>query len=302
MVTMIAFGSNNIDEYYDISHWPAVGEKAFIENQKIHLGGMIGNSAHVYAQLGNSTVIFDYLPPCPETDYIIERLNYAKIDTRFISINEKYAINHCFVFKHQGERIVYVKKNNAKKIQLTELQQSLLVNNKFFYCNIEDLNQLIDFQKVIDSPVQLVMDIEHLALQRIKDPWVLLRAAKILFINQNAHQYLQKLDSQYYEALKAYIIVITQGSNGSMLYYENQWFQISPCPTNLVDSTGAGDTHHAAFLHAITHDYNVFEASRFASAAASYAISSVGPRADFDNEDTVIAFAEEMNYPIREKK
>lgn len=298
MVTMIAFGANNIDQYFNITHWPNPGDKAVIKRRQTEVGGMIGNAASVYATLGNPTVSFDYLPPGDDTDYILQTLRTSNVDTSLIQIDPSYELNRCFIFLHEGERIVYIVSKEKTATTLTSEQISLLRAEQFFYCNPIDFSRLTNNHVIFENNCKVVFDVEYNALIGINDPLILLAKASVLFINQNAHEYLLTLDSAYLESLSASVILITLGANGALLWQNQTLKPIPVCPTTIVDTTGAGDTHHAAFLHAYTHGYGIVRAARFASAAASLSITGMGPKSGQHSEDEIIAFAKSQHYEI----
>jgi sugar/nucleoside kinase (ribokinase family) len=73
-------------------------------------------------------------------------------------------------------------------------------------------------------------------------------------------------------------VVITNGSQGSMIYSEGV-YHIIPAyrPSVIVDATGCGDTYMAGYLYQRIKGANLEKAGRFAAALASLKMESAGP-------------------------
>ena len=77
----------------------------------------------------------------------------------------------------------------------------------------------------------------------------------------------------------ARVLAVTEGSRGATIYSGDE-IQHVPAflPTEVVDTTGAGDVWAAAFAIRFMETRNVAEAGRFASAAGAICVSRRGLR------------------------
>ncbi len=104
----------------------------------------------------------------------------------------------------------------------------------------------------------------------------------LLFCNEEeAKMYTGKSDlMEAREALRkeAKKFVITQGSNGAIIYDGDTYIDIEPYEVNAVDTNGAGDMYAGAFLYGITHEMGYAGAGKLASLAGSKVVSQYGPR------------------------
>ncbi|MFB1022452.1 MAG: adenosine kinase [Vicingaceae bacterium] len=84
------------------------------------------------------------------------------------------------------------------------------------------------------------------------------------------------------EALKknAKRFVITQGSNGAMIYDGDTFIDIEPYKVDAIDTNGAGDLFAGAFLAGITNGRSYADAGKLASLASSQVVTQFGPRLD----------------------
>jgi ribokinase len=80
-------------------------------------------------------------------------------------------------------------------------------------------------------------------------------------------------------AMGPQIVVIKRGEKGVLVYdrENDMYFQQSPIPGEVVDTTGAGDAFCGGFMAAYVHDpQDLPKAARAGSISASFAISSFG--------------------------
>ena len=73
-------------------------------------------------------------------------------------------------------------------------------------------------------------------------------------------------------------VIITLGSNGSIVYTDNQFYTIPAFePTAVVDATGCGDTYMAGYLWKKVKGASVQDSGEFGAAMATLKIESAGP-------------------------
>ncbi|MFC2161040.1 carbohydrate kinase family protein [Acidobacteriota bacterium] len=73
------------------------------------------------------------------------------------------------------------------------------------------------------------------------------------------------------------IVIITLAEMGSVIYDGSDFFIIPPFATDVLDSTGAGDTYAGGFLYAMSKKYDYFKSGCFASSVSSIKIEHCGP-------------------------
>ncbi len=93
------------------------------------------------------------------------------------------------------------------------------------------------------------------------------------------------------QAMKKYgmkIFGVKMGSRGSYVTDFKREYFVDPFPTEKVVSTvGAGDTFFAGFLTAQVRGLDLYESARFASAAASYNVRTMGAQADLPRAEVL---------------
>lgn len=87
-------------------------------------------------------------------------------------------------------------------------------------------------------------------------------------------------------------LVITDGERGAWYWDEAQHFHQPAFRVDVVDTTGAGDTFHGAYLYAHLQGWPSRRVLAFASAAAALKCRQIGGRAGIPTRDEVEAFLE----------
>ena len=76
----------------------------------------------------------------------------------------------------------------------------------------------------------------------------------------------------------AEIAVVTLGERGAVVVWDGGAEEAPAFPVDVVDTTGAGDAYHGAFLYALLQDWDVPRMARFASAVGGMNCRAMGGR------------------------
>lgn len=104
----------------------------------------------------------------------------------------------------------------------------------------------------------------------------------ILFANEEEIKSLYQVDrfedAAQIVAGKCEVAALTRSEKGSFIVSKDQQFVIDAVPTELVDTTGAGDQYAAGFLYGFTQGFSLDRCGELGSLAAAEVISHMGPR------------------------
>ena len=95
--------------------------------------------------------------------------------------------------------------------------------------------------------------------------------------------------------LGAKCAVIKRGKNGCLIYTDGLYIDIPAYSVSeVVDSTGAGDSFVAGFLYGLSHGFKLKECGIFANAVASCVIESLGATQGFASKKKALKRYEKM--------
>ena len=100
------------------------------------------------------------------------------------------------------------------------------------------------------------------------------------------------------------IVVFTLGSKGCVGMDRNGFFELPAYDVPVVDTLGAGDVFHGAFLAGLLRGWDAKQTADFSNAVSSIKCTRAGGRAGIPDYDTVIRFMEtgEIDYTEIDKR
>lgn len=94
------------------------------------------------------------------------------------------------------------------------------------------------------------------------------------------------------------IVVVTLGERGSYTLSASAEFSTAPFPVAVVDTTGAGDVFHGAYLYGLLQGWDLASTAEFASATAALKCTQLGGRAAIPRLPDVLAFMAAQGRPL----
>lgn len=104
---------------------------------------------------------------------------------------------------------------------------------------------------------------------------------------------------QLYEKYHPEVLIITQGSRGGFVWENGKAIRYPVFPVDAVDSNGAGDTFHGAFVAARVMGMKVREAAIFASATSALKCTRIGAQEGIPGFEEVLNFMKDNKGVIR---
>ena len=107
---------------------------------------------------------------------------------------------------------------------------------------------------------------------------------------------VRKAASVLFAKYKPEVLIITQGAKGGFLFHGEEYAPYRSFRVEAVDSNGAGDVFHGAFLAGYGKGMNFRKAAQFASAAAALKCTQVGARRSVPTYENTIQFLRRNGY------
>lgn len=259
-------------------------------------GGSAGNTIIAVSQLGGST-FYSSKVACDEIgDIFYTNLMSEGVKSNMSEKRPEGDTGRCLVFiTPDGERSMNTFLGITESLSETEIREEELKNSEFLYIegylssSHTGMKAAIEARKIAqDNNVKVALSLSDPAMVNFFKEGLLdmigQKKIDLIFCNQEeAKEFIGKADvKDAAEGLKEFThsFVITMGEKGALAYNgdESKFFEI---PTNSVkplDTNGAGDCFAGAFLYAITHGKNFYDAGKFACACSGKLVTQFGAR------------------------
>lgn len=295
---IIMIGSGCIDEYYELSHVPVMGEKTTCTPLKSRVGGMIGNAASVAAAYGMDTYLMDTVNHSTDSQRVQDDFRRRNIRLDLIRYDDTLPDVKCIIFLKDGERMIYVIPTCKQQLIMDSDQEGIIKEAGYIYSTAAELRCFAEPVRTVDRMkrlgTKLVLDVEYVERAKAREEWELYSRADLLFINsEGAGQMAERFSKDYIKLLleAGSLVVRTMGGGGSRIYESNgSETEILACRVPPVDTTGAGDTFNTSFIYGLSRGWEARKAGDFASAAAARSIQYMGPRSGAVGEEQVREF------------
>ncbi len=91
------------------------------------------------------------------------------------------------------------------------------------------------------------------------------------------------------------VTVVTLGEEGSLTLASGRSFHTPAFPVDVVDTTGAGDVYHGAFIFGLLREWKLEKTAEFASAVAAMSCTGLGGRQGIPTLDEAISFLQDRD-------
>jgi sulfofructose kinase len=191
----------------------------------------------------------------------------------------------------RGRSIVY-HPGNCARMSIDELPISVLENTKYFYLAWLDDTVLYAVKTSKAAGAKIFVDADKPTKEIIDN----IPMYDIFIASEFVYDSM--FDDKNYEencrkALKMgpEIVVFTLGSRGCCgISRDGAYFRLDSYHVDVVDTVGAGDVFHGAYLAALIRGMSARDAAQFSSAVSAIKCTRIGGRAGIPNYETTINF------------
>jgi len=291
-ILVVGLGQASIDYLGRISHYPPEDEKIELMDFNMQCGGPASTALVTLSRFGIPTSFLGSISDDFFGREILAGLKDEKIDTTCLKIIPGFHSQFAFIAigEKTGNRNIFWRRGSTPFLDPGDIKLKLFQNAKFLHLDDLMIEAGIEAAKQAkDMGLKVVMDAgsmrDHvLDLLPLVD--VLISSQK--FITPLAGESATPEESlRTLEKLCTGDVIITLGSKGSLGLANNEIVFQDAFPINAIDTTGAGDVYHGAYIYGLIKGWEMQECMRFASAAAGLKCLDIGARRGIPNLDMV---------------
>ena len=289
---VLAFGDPCADIVMAADQLPAIGEKVLGRSIGVFAGGTEANVACAVAKLGRTSAVYGRVGADAHAPMLRRTLEDFGVGTQPLVVDAA-APSACAIamLAGSGERaIVYLPM--PTRLADPELLDNALQQAAVAYSMPYELAGFLALSRAARRASTLVaIDIEPAVAPEPGAMWSRVEAADIVFFNEDGflagtgeQPGMQAMSSVLRAGPR--VVVVSLGAEGAVAMDRHGAFA-----SQVVDTTGAGDTFNAAFLVAYMDGRPLQDALRFACAAASCTVAAMGAREGLPDRATAESIA-----------
>ena len=277
----------NMDIVVEASKLPKKGETILGKEFNTFPGGKGANQAVAAARLGGKVQMIACVGNDAFGKELTENLSNENIDITHVSISTE-------------------KSTGIANIILSESDNRIIVipgaNHDLFAEHIQQLKETIQLSDVVIVQLEILPETVKAVLEicnEYKIPVVFDPAPAqyfdpafipyIKYMTPNEHECEQLFGLNMEAALEKYPnqLIVTLGKDGVQYFDGEKHIKIPGINTQVVDTTGAGDTFNGALGYALSEKYALKDAIMFANAASSLSVEKLGAQAGMPTKEEV---------------
>lgn len=226
--------------------------------------------------------------------FCMEDFKRHGVDTSQMVVDENGTTSLCLCLAERSTkgRSFIVKRGTRRELVPDDLDRDYIASARFIHLVRTDSVSIQACEWARESGTKVAIDAgsyDRCPEEHLKYIDVFIASEfyyKAVFNNLNYRDNCKRIQEKGPE-----VVVFTLGHKGSVVLYGDTYFEM---PTfnnvDVVDTTGAGDVFHGAFLYGMLQEWKPEETARFATAVSSIKCTRLGGRAGIPDVATVERF------------
>lgn len=297
-VDIVGLGLATVDVLTRTPRLPGSNEVFEVDTVELQGGGPVATALAAAAKLGSRTAMVGSTDTGPWGEMIARELRELGVDTSQLQRREIGQASRSVILIEAtgGERSILYAKGSVAELSAEEVPRALVQKARVLHLDGSHVDAALTAAAVArDAGTLVSLDGGD------GEPWPgvnrLLPLVDVLVVARGFARNVTGIDDPVRAARElarhgAREVVITDGPRGAWYLTEEERGHVPAFPIAAIDTTGAGDSFHGAYLHGLLEGRPIEQRVRFASAVAAQVCGSVGGRTGLPDLATVEAFLE----------
>ena len=264
VIDIVGIGASTLDRFIVVDHFPMGREVQQAISSTTDGGGPVATALATAGKYGSRTVMIDRIGDDMVGRYILEDFHKYNVNTEGIQVDvdAKSGTATILVKQKTGERAVFFERSTATEPEFLEAHKQLIESAYILHINGRH-RKLMRSAMAVAKEVGTIISLDGGAQRYDEDMKPITEASHIVIV---ARDYAEKYTgtTNLEDACRiihergAFIAGVTDGANGSYFVWpDGISYRCEPfSQATVVDTTGAGDSFHGAFLANLVHTIN----------------------------------------------
>lgn len=280
-IDIVGIGASTLDRFIVVDHYPTGREVQQVVSSTTDGGGPVATALAAAGKYGARTAMIDSIGDDMVGHHILDDFEKYNVNTNAIQVERgaKSGVATILVKQSTGERAVFFERSNATELDFLEVHKQLIEDAYILHINGRH-RQLMRSAMAVAKKAGTIISLDGGAQRYDEDMKPITEDSHIVIV---ARDYAEKYTSttNLEDACRiihdrgALIAGITDGANGSYFVWpDGTAYRCEPFPQkSIVDTTGAGDSFHGAFLANLAHIINHMKGQETISTSESHGAS-----------------------------
>ena len=291
---VVGLGCSALDYLGVVPRRPRVDEKIEMSDFTRQGGGPMATALVTLSRLGSSTSYIGKVGDDEAGKFILKEFEKEGVDTSGVIVEKDTSslFAFCVVEKNTGKRTIFWHSGTCSELAPKELNKQLILSAKFLHLDSHEIRAAIQAAKWAKAEkIKIVLDPDLNPPEMEK----LLRLTDILIAPSDfARDFTGEEDysktAEKLFSLGPEVVVITLGEEGCLCKSREGVFVKPAFKVNVVDTTGAGDVFHGAFIYGLLRGWDLKKTAEFSNAVSAIKCMKLGGRAGIPTLEQVKEF------------
>jgi ribokinase len=292
---VIGLGQASYDSLGLLASFPAEDEKIELAAVESQCGGPASTALVTLSRLGVRTSFLGAVGDDLAGMEIAKGLDAEEVESSFLKIRPGHTSQSAFIAitRGSGKRTIFWHRGSAPPLRKQEVDLSAFPNAELLHLDGLMIEASIEAARQAKARgMKVVMDAGTLREGSLE----LLPLVDTLIASERFASPLVGKETSPEQALRELSrfapgeLVITLGAKGSVGLSRADMIRQEAIPVVAVDTTGAGDVYHGAYIYGVLRGWPMEECMRFASVISAMKCREVGARRGIPRLEEVLSF------------
>lgn len=296
MFDVVGLGCACVDFLGIVPYMPGLDDEIQMLAASRQGGGEVATALVALARLGSTASYVGQIGDDPSGDLITTEFEQYGVDTSHLLVERGATSQTSIVLvdDESGKRTILGVPFTASEIAPDQIRPGFVEKARYLLLDGTARQAALEAaRRARSAGVPVVLDADVLALD--SEIEALLDLTDILIPSKSFSQRFTGTENvekalETFRSFGASIVLITLGEDGCVCHADGDIFHTPIFEVDVVDTTGAGDVFHGAFVRGLLQDWQLAQTVEFAAAVAAIKCAKLGGRAGIPTAGEAASF------------